>query len=396
MSREDEPTLKKRIAVFSVTYHPFIGGAEIAIKEVAARLLEFEFDLFTARLDFKLPAEERLGNVNVFRLGSGRPTLDKLLYPFRAARLALSRHRRRPYAIIHAVLETYAGLAALLFKKREPSVPYVLTLQSGDSDWWLWTRTWFWYPFYRQIYTQADKITAISHWLESRARRYGYQGEIKVIPNGVDVAHFSGKIDPAEREFIRHSWGISEDDFIVITASRLVKKNGVDILIDALFVLPENIKLVIAGEGEEENALKEKVKSKKEKTRQRVVFLGQINHAVLPRILRAADVFARPSRSEGLGNAFLEAMAAGLPVVGAAVGGIVDFLKDRETGLLVEPNNPAALARAVAELRSDNKLRQKFATGGLALARERYDWSKIAGLYREVYNGDMETSTKFL
>lgn len=377
--------MKKRIALFSVTYHPFVGGAEVAIAEVMKRLADYEFDIFTARLDSKLAREERLGNVRFFRVGSGRPTLDKLLYPWRAMRLALKRHRQNPYNIIHAVLETYAGLAALLFKKREQSVPYILTLQSGDSDCWLWLRTWFWYPLYRQVYTCADKISSISNWLASRARRYGFQGDIKIIPNGVDVAHFSGKIDPAERQFIRRSWGAVAGDFIIITASRLVKKNGIDILIEAMTRLPENIKLVIAGEGEEEEKLKEKVKSNKEKVGGRVIFLGQINHASLPRVLKAADVFARPSRSEGLGNAFLEAMAAGLPVVGTKVGGIVDFIKDKETGLLVEPKNPQVLASAITLLAGNEKLRRQLADNGRALVRREYDWKTIASQYRAVY-----------
>lgn len=383
MTGASSTIIKKRITIFSITYHPFIGGAEVAIAEVSKRLSEYEFDLFTARLDSKLPQEENIGNVRIFRVGSGRPALDKLLYPFRAARLALKRHRQNPYDIIHAVLETYAGLAALLFKKRQPSVPYILTLQSGDSDWWLWSRTWFWYPLYRQIYVQADKITAISRWLANRARRYGYQGDIKIIPNGVDWQHFSGKIDPAERQFIRRSWGISADDFVVVTASRLVRKNGVDILIDALSALAENVKLVIVGAGEEENKLKFQVSSFK--LQDRVIFLGQIDHQNLPRVLKSADAFVRPSRSEGLGNAFLEAMAAGLPAVGTKVGGIVDFMKDNATGLLVEPNNAQAVASAITALISDEKLRRKLANNGRALAGQRYDWTTIASQYQEVY-----------
>lgn len=373
--------MTQRIAIFSITYHPFIGGAEVAIAEVTKRLAKYEFELFTARLSPKLPIEENIGNVHVYRLGSGRPTLDKLLYPFRAARLALKRHRQNPYDIVHAVLETYAGLAALLLKKREPSVPYILTLQSGDSDWWLWRRTWFWYPLYRQVYTQADKITAISNWLASRARRYGFQGDIKIIPNGVDVAHFSGKMDPAEREFIRRSWGILATDFVVVTASRLVRKNGVDILIEAMTGLPENIKLVIAGEGEEED----KLKVQSSKFKHRIIFLGHIDHQNLPRVLKAADVFVRPSRSEGLGNAFLEAMAAGLPVVGTKVGGIVDFIKDRETGLLVEFNNAQSVVSSLAILVSDGKLRRKLVRAGRALVKEQYDWAGIANQYRKFY-----------
>ena len=216
----------KRIALFSITYDPFIGGAEVAIKEVAKRLPDFEWDLFTAKLDKKLKDNEIVGNVNVYRVGTGHKLFDKWLYPWRAAKLAIKLHRQNPYDIIHAVLETYAGLAALLFKKRFNRVPYVLTLQSGDPDLWLWLRTWFWYPWYRQIYTRANKITAISHWLASRARRYGYKGDIAIIPNGVDVEHFGDTMTGADRNFIRSTWGVAENAFVVVTASRLVHKNG--------------------------------------------------------------------------------------------------------------------------------------------------------------------------
>lgn len=240
----------KRIALFSITYDPFIGGAEVAIKEVAKRLPDFSWDLFTAKLDANLKDKEKINNINVYRVGSGHKLFDKWLYPWRAARLAVRLHRQNPYSLIHAVLETYAGLAALFFKKRFNRVPYILTLQSGDPDIWLWWRTWFWYPWYRQIYTRANKITAISHWLESRARCYGFKGEIKIIPNGVDVEHFSASMTKQDRGFIRSTWGVPANAFVVVTASRLVHKNGIDVLIESLKNLPDDIVLVIAGAGQ--------------------------------------------------------------------------------------------------------------------------------------------------
>ncbi|MEK7164716.1 MAG: glycosyltransferase family 4 protein [Patescibacteria group bacterium] len=375
----------KRVAIFSITYDPFIGGAEVAIKEVAKRLPDFFWDLFTARLDKKLPAKEKIGNINVYRVGTGHKLFDKWFYAWRAAKLAVKLHQKNPYDIIHAVLETYAGLAALLFKKRFQRVPYVLTLQSGDPDTWLWWRTWFWYPFYRQIYTRASKVTAISQWLASRARRYGYRGEIAIIPNGVDVEHFSQPMTVADRKFVRSTWGVAENAFVIVTASRLVHKNGVDILIESLLDLPDDVVLVVVGSGQDEGALKEKVKSEKEKIGNRVVFLGHIGHDFLPRVLKACDVFARPSRSEGLGNAFLEAMAANLPVVATPVGGIVDFIKDGATGLLVAPENAVELSAAIKKLYEDKNLRQTLAINGESLVKSKYDWSAIAADYNIIY-----------
>jgi len=369
----------KRIAIFSITYDPFIGGAEVAIQEVTKRLPEFEFDLFTARLDQKLPSKERIGNINVFRVGTGKPLMDKWLYPWRASKLALDKHKISPYGAIHAIMATYAGLAALLFKKRQKNAPYLLTLQSGDSDFFIWLRTWFWYPWYRQIYTKANYITAISRWLEDRARSYGYKEEISRIPNGVDVESFSNKINLEERKVIRDQWRVKDRDFVVITASRLVRKNGIDILIDSINDLPENVKLIIAGIGKDEKQLKSQVASRK--LQDRVLFLGHVGHERLPALLQSADVFVRPSRSEGMGNSFIEARIAGLPVLGTDIGGIKDLIKAN----IVEPievNEAEHVAKKIKEVM--DKLNYSIQNPQNDV-KDNFSWDSIAKQYKKVY-----------
>jgi len=393
----------KRVALFSVTYHPFIGGAEIAIKEFTDRLGSEEFsarggplhnggqaafgwDLFTAKLDADLPDEERIGNINVYRIGTGGK-MDKWLYPWRAARLALKMHTQKPYDLIHAIMATYAGLAALLFKKKQNDVPYILTLQSGDSDLFIWLRTWFWYPLYRQIYTKANHITAISRWLEDRARSYGYKGEMNRIPNGVDVDLFNIELSDFDRRDIRENWNVRDNDFVVITASRLVYKNGIDILIDAMAHLPDDVKLVIAGNGKDE----EKLKVKSEKFKDRVIFLGHVMHSKLPELLQSADVFVRPSRSEGMGNSFVEAKVAGLPVLGTEVGGIRDLVRAN----IVEPiqeNTPHGVAKKIQQAVDRPKdLIAQQQSEARDVVREQFNWDYIAEQYEQVYKKLLET-----
>ena len=72
----------KKILIFSTSYYPFVGGAEVAIKEITDRVSGVDFDIITGRFDFKLPKNEKIGNVNVYRVGFGFKTLDKLLLPF--------------------------------------------------------------------------------------------------------------------------------------------------------------------------------------------------------------------------------------------------------------------------------------------------------------------------
>ena len=107
------------------------------------------------------------------------------------------------------------------------------------------------------------------------------------------------------------------------------------------------------------------------------MFLGQIEHNDLPQYLAMADVFCRPSLSEGLGNVFLEAMAAGVPIIGTPVGGIPDFLKDRETGLFCQVNNPQDLADKIKEILDNEELRRSLIKNGLSLVQEKYNWDNI-------------------
>lgn len=116
-----------------------------------------------------------------------------------------------------------------------------------------------------------------------------------------------------------------------------------------------------------------------------VLFAGSVPNEQLPAYLAIADVFIRPSRSEGLGISFLEAMAAGVPVIGTPVGGIPDFLKDGETGLLCQSNDPTSLARAIDRLFGDERLRTSIVERARALMEKDYRWKSIAQNYDRIF-----------
>ena len=382
-------TENNNILVFSLAYQPYIGGAEIALQEIATRLAEYRFDIITARFDKKNLKQEARGQIRVFRVGWG-VWLDKYLFFILAYFKAKELHKKNNYKIVWGMMENYAGLAALLFKKKY-KIKYLLTLQSGDSDKFIKKRTWFWQPLYRQIYTRADKIQAISKWLERRAKNYGYRGEIALVPNGVEFGMFDQKINQEERKNLLNQLSLKPDDKIIITISRLVEKNGIGDLIEAMKYLDDRYKLLIIGEGKLERELKlktEDFQSKAdtplaEKLSNRVKFLGQIDNDELYKYLSIADVFIRPSITEGFGIAFLEAMAASVPVIATNVGGIKDFLFDNETGLVCQVNNPQSIAEQVKKL-EDEQLRIKIITQALAKARE-YDWNEIVKKMRVVF-----------
>ena len=113
---------------------------------------------------------------------------------------------------------------------------------------------------------------------------------------------------------------------------------------------------------------------------------GFVKPEDIPQYLAVSDVFVRPSLSEGLGNSFLEAMEAGLPVIGTKVGGIPDFLIDGETGLFCEINDPKSIAEKIKLALSDIGLREKMIAKGKRMVEERYDWNLVAGKMHGIFN----------
>src|SRR3989344_9376814 len=98
-----------KIIIFSTAYLPFTGGAEIAVKEITDRINNVQFDIVTARLDGKLPKFEKIGNVNVYRIGFGASMLDKYLLPFLGFLKAYNLHKKNHYRVLWSIMASYAG-----------------------------------------------------------------------------------------------------------------------------------------------------------------------------------------------------------------------------------------------------------------------------------------------
>ena len=350
----------------------------MALKEITDRLPEFEFDLITAKLKRGLPDFERIGNVNVHRIGAGN-IFDKPLLPNLGFLKALNFHKKKKYDLIHGIMASQGSAAAYLFKFFNKKIPFVLTLQEGD----LGRNSPFDKFWQRRIIKRADAITAISAYLAEFAIRFNKKAPIDLIPNGA-VMKVIGSM--YEDVYTKRDKVKSNNQKIIITVSRLVSKNGIDTLIKSVRELKtDNWRLRIIGDGSERSKL-EKLTEKLGIT-DKVEFLGSLpNEQIIPGYLMAkADVFVRPSRSEGLGISFLEALAAGVPIVGTSVGGIPDFLKDGETGLFCKMDDPKDLAEKIDRLLGDENLSRKLAENGRKLVEEKYNWNNIAKQVRAVY-----------
>lgn len=355
-----------KVLILSLTYHPFIGGAEVAIKEITDRIGDVNFDLVTVNLDGRQKTNERLGNVNIYRLGSGK--LSKYFFPWVACKKASQLHRQNKYDLVWAMMANQAGLAAWKFKKQFPGIKYLLTLQEGDSEFDIWLRTWFIRPLYKAIYRRADYIQAISNFLAQRARNLGAKCPIEVVPNGIRPQDTSG---------------YNSRNNNVVTVSRLTKKNGIGYLIEAMQYIDHE--LLIAGDGELRSDLEGLVN--KLNLKNKVKFLGHVGYKEVYKYLGQSSVFVRPSLSEGLGNAFLEAMAMKVPVVATPVGGIPDFLVDGKTGWFCRTKDPRSIAEKVNYIldQQNFEIVNRVVDNANDLVQERYNWDKIAQQMKNIF-----------
>jgi UDP-glucose 4-epimerase len=358
---------RKKVLIFSLAYYPHVGGAEIAMKEITDRLSDIEFHMVTLRFDPGQAQEEKIGNIFVHRISCGPGRMGKAWFQIAAAFAGAKLHRKHHYCAVWAMMAHSAGVPAALFKTFFPHVPYVLTLQEGDPPEHVERVMRPFGPLFARAFTKADVVQVISTFLGDWARRRGFAGKLEVIPNGVDTKRFGGPLVPHENT-------------ILITTSRLVHKNAVDDVIHALALLPENVTFLILGEGPDEQKLRLEARSLKLEAR--VQFLGQVAHEELPKFLKSADIFIRPSRSEGMGNSFVEAMAAGLPVIATQEGGLSDFISPA-TAWVVDRDSPAQIAQAVRDILANPEKARAVVATARAMVLEKYDWNTIAKDMRE-------------
>jgi glycosyltransferase involved in cell wall biosynthesis len=364
----------KKVLIISLAYFPHVGGAEVAVKEITDRLHEIEFHMVTMRFTHGEPAEEKIGNVYVHRITCGSGLLGKFAFQFVAYRKAVSLHARSHFDAIWALMAHSAGVPAALFKMHYPDVGYVLNLQEGDPPEKIERTMMPLWPLFTRAFTLADIVQPLSNFLAAWARRRGFTGPIEVIPNGADIQRFQGD-------------SVAHEGTVLITTSRLVHKNAVDDVIRALPRLP-GVRFKVLGTGMDEQILK--ALAQKEGVAERVDFLGHVDHQNMLVHLHAADIFIRPSRSEGQGASFMEAMAAGLPVIATQEGGIADFLFDAKrnpekptTGWAVDKDSPDQIVAAVQDILENPEKTTRVVETAKKMVSEKYDWDAIAREMRE-------------
>jgi starch synthase len=216
---------------------------------------------------------------------------------------------------------------------------------------------------------------------------------ITVIPAGIDCETFKH----ASRNIgLLEKFGLSKDTTKILFVGRFVPEKGIFDLLNAFSMLltkEQKLELLIVGSGTTEMTIEINRLISTLKIRRQVKFLGSIKYADMPQIHNLADIFCLPSTetktwAEQFGYSLVEAMACGKPAVSTWTGSIPEIVKNRETGILVKPNNPIELKSALEELSLNSSVREKFGANGREWVLQRFEADKvagqIAGIYRKV------------
>lgn len=377
----------KRVLIFSLAYYPsFVSGAEAAIREITDRIDDIEFHLITLLFDPKAPREECIGNVMVHRVGFGGVYLSKILFIPLAALKARRLHRQERFDALWAMM-TYMLFPTVLATWLGVRVPHVLTLQDGDPYEKVFERSFIQplTPILDYGFRKARMIQVISQYLATWPRRRGYQGVVELVHNGANPKDLHGAVDEDAVKKLQKQLDKREGDIFLVNTARLVHQKGNDDTIRALKLLPEHVRLVLVGGGGDEAMLKQLTQELG--LQDRVIFTGPVDRSEVTLYRRASDIFVGPSRSEGLGNAFLSAMASRLPVVTTQEGGLAEFVFSEEapvqTAWVVPKDNAEAIAERVTEILDNPEKMRVVTDNARLLVEENYDWDMVAKKMRQ-------------
>ena len=308
--------------------------------------------------------------------------------PFTVIRLVrLMRHLRPDIVHTHSWGTLCEGVSAA----RLAGVSCVVhgehgTMELRPRNVWVQSRVW----------RRVARVLAVSSVLADRMSQVtGFERrDITVIRNGVDLSRFGG----VARERGRQLLGLSPDAYVAGTVGRLVPVKDQDNLLEAFARVAGSVGRfhgLIAGDGPLRTQLAQRIHALGLETRVRL--LGE--RSDVPEIMSALDVFVLSSKSEGLSNTVLEAMASGLPVVATAVGGNGELVVPDTTGLLVPAGNPQAIADAILQLDTDAIRRARMGVASRARAEAEFSIEgmllKYTQLYKALAPADARASAEY-
>jgi teichuronic acid biosynthesis glycosyltransferase TuaC len=291
--------------------------------------------------------------------------------------LARRLHADMPFDLVDAQFFFPDGPAAALVAK---ALRLPLTIKARGADIHHWGRLGRSGPQVLLAARQAAGLLAVSEAMKSDMAALGLDaGKIAVHYTGLDHERFRPRDRTACRGAIAGTLGVPATQHLLVATGALIPRKGQGLAIEALPALP-GARLALAGQGEDEARLR--ALAQRLDVSDRVHFLGRIGHDHLPTLLSAADALVLPSASEGLANAWVEALACGTPLVVPDVGGAPEVIRDRSAGRIAA-READAIAAAVADLLADPPSQQAVAANAA-----RFSWEEnarqLAAFWREM------------
>lgn len=275
--------------------------------------------------------------------------------------------RLREYDSLFVSQALPCGTAAW-FARQTGGLPYSVLLHGLDLRLALRSKRKSW--LLRRVLRCAKTVLANSQVVADEIHAFDSKIKPIVLTPGVEDMKFP------EREPARHALGIQDGTFQLLCVTRLVQRKGIDRLMEAMQLVPNDVHLTVIGDGQD----RERLLKIAEPLGERVSFLHEADDETRNSWYAASDAFALPVRDEGIdvegfGIVFLEAALAGLPSIAGKSGGVIEAVVHESTGLLVEPNNPQAIAGAIERLRADKALCKRLGEAGRQRALKDFRWS---------------------
>jgi len=223
-----------------------------------------------------------------------------------------------------------------------------------------------------EVYNKTDRVIAVSDKLAQQIAILAPSTRCKVIPNGINIKEY---------ELESNKYSDDNRSIRLVSVSNLIRTKGIEFNIIALSALTKefpNLCYQIIGDGEDKYRLLDLVL--RYGLEEKVEFLGYLDNNQVIEHLKYSHIFSLPSYEEGFGVVYLEAMAAGLPVIGIQDQGISDIIRNSENGFLVQPQQVEPIVEILRLLCSDGEFRKLIGNNGRKTA-EQYDWSEISLIY---------------
>lgn len=352
------------------------GNANYYILKELAKNKDIKIDLVTSSERQKTYIDSFSHNITIHRLNVRKKRLhywterEILEFLYKSSKYVKNLLKRKSFDLCHSFFGFPSGYIAYQIKNK---MPYILSLRGSDVPGFnkrFSVHNIFLTPLYKRIWKGAKVVTANSEALKHLAHKTMPSSAVEVIPNGIDTSQFK----PHKKKKSFH---------VILIVSRLISRKCIDYLLRAMPSIISrfpNTKLIIAGEGNDEDNLKQLANELG--LSESINFMGYVKHDDLPSLYGASDIFILPSLWEGMSNTLLEAIASGLPVVVTDTGGTAELVKDN--GLTIPKEDSIAISDAILLLLENSEECNNMGRKSREIALG-FSWEKVAERYFELY-----------